>query len=106
MISACVYFPGDALGIYPQNNPPEVEYLINAMHCSGTEKVNKPSWAYQEAGFTKGEILLNVKGKLLIADIFQCLKVIFMGVYKNCYEAISFLFKYQMNYGSLRFSKI
>ncbi|XP_053375393.1 NADPH oxidoreductase A-like [Mercenaria mercenaria] len=40
---------GDALGIYPQNNPPEIDYLIKAMHCSGKEQVSKPSWAYQDS---------------------------------------------------------
>lgn len=38
---------GDALGIYPQNNPADVRMLLDTLKCSGTEQVNKPSWAYQ-----------------------------------------------------------
>ena len=37
---------GDALGIYPRNNPPEVKRLLDAMHCKGTKIVDKPSFAY------------------------------------------------------------
>ncbi|XP_060594774.1 NADPH oxidoreductase A-like [Ruditapes philippinarum] len=46
--SGLTWTSGDALGIYPQNNPSEVNYLIQCMHCTGNEKVTKPSWAYQQ----------------------------------------------------------
>ena len=40
------YSAGDALGVWPKNNPPEVCALLMAMNCSGSEQVECPSWAY------------------------------------------------------------
>lgn len=37
---------GDALGIYPLNNPPEVDQLISAMHSSPDIAVPVPSFCY------------------------------------------------------------
>ncbi|KAH3889663.1 NADPH oxidoreductase A-like [Dreissena polymorpha] len=45
--SGLAWQPGDALGIYPENNPSEVEALLDAMKCSGEEVVPVPSWVYQ-----------------------------------------------------------
>ena len=39
-------YSGDALGIYPTNHPAEVSMLLKAMHCTGEEQIEKPSWAY------------------------------------------------------------
>ena len=46
---------GDALGIYPQNNPSEVETLLEAMGCTGSETVDVPVFAYKPV---QGEYLL------------------------------------------------
>lgn len=40
------YCSGDALGIYPQNNPPEVDAVVSAMHCSGEEDISIPPFCY------------------------------------------------------------
>jgi sulfite reductase (NADPH) flavoprotein alpha-component len=40
------YSAGDALGVWPKNNPSEVRSLLIAMNCSGLEQVEYPSWAY------------------------------------------------------------
>ncbi|XP_070571831.1 NADPH oxidoreductase A-like [Ptychodera flava] len=44
--SGLSFTAGDALGIYPQNNPTEVQYLLEVLHCTGEEVVDVPSWAY------------------------------------------------------------
>lgn len=40
------YTSGDALGIYPMNNPPEVEDVISALHCTGDEMIPIPQFCY------------------------------------------------------------
>ena len=40
------YISGDALGIYPLNNPPEVETLINALHCPAEIQIPVPLFCY------------------------------------------------------------
>ena len=40
------YTSGDALGIYPTNNPPEVEDIISALHCTGNEMIPVPQFCY------------------------------------------------------------
>ena len=45
--SDLVYTAGDAIGIIPLNNPPEVDALIKALHCTGEEKVLTPNSAYE-----------------------------------------------------------
>ena len=47
--SGLTYSPGDALGLYPINNPPEVEALLAAMGCVGTEEVQPPRPCYQRS---------------------------------------------------------
>ena len=42
-----MYTAGDAIGIIPLNNPPEVDALIKALHCMGDEKVLTPSSTYE-----------------------------------------------------------
>lgn len=37
---------GDALGIYPQNNPPEVDTLIKALHSTGDQLIAVPMSCY------------------------------------------------------------
>ena len=44
--SDLTYTSGDALGIYPLNNPPEVEDVISALHCTGDEVVSIPLFCY------------------------------------------------------------
>ena len=44
--SDLTYISGDALGIYPLNNPPEVEDVISALHCTGDEVVPIPLFCY------------------------------------------------------------
>ncbi len=44
--SELMYTAGDALGVYPLNNPPEVEAVISALHCTGNEKVLVPMFCY------------------------------------------------------------
>ena len=44
--SELVYTSGDALGIYPLNNPPEVDAMISALHCQGNQKVPVPPFCY------------------------------------------------------------
>ena len=39
------YVSGDALGIYPQNNPTEVEEIVDALHVKGEELVLVPAHA-------------------------------------------------------------
>jgi len=41
-----LYTTGDALGIYPENNPPEVDHLLKALNATGDEMVDVPTWAY------------------------------------------------------------
>ena len=55
---------GDALGIYPRNNPPEVKRLLDAMQCNGTETVAKPSFAYS-CDNSYGKIWLNMEGWMI-----------------------------------------
>lgn len=38
---------GDALGIYPENNPSHVENILKMLEFDGTEKINTPVWAYK-----------------------------------------------------------
>ncbi|XP_066292774.1 NADPH oxidoreductase A-like isoform X2 [Branchiostoma lanceolatum] len=45
--SDLTFTAGDALGIYPQNNPAEVGAVLSALYASGRELVEAPSWAYQ-----------------------------------------------------------
>ncbi|KAL4223334.1 hypothetical protein ACF0H5_016805 [Mactra antiquata] len=45
--SDLTWMSGDALGIYPHNNPDDVKLLLESMKCSGTETTNKLGWAYQ-----------------------------------------------------------
>ena len=40
------YTSGDALGIYPLNNPPEVENLINALHSTAETQIPVPLFCY------------------------------------------------------------
>lgn len=40
------YTSGDALGIYPLNNPPEVDGLINALHSTGETRIPVPLFCY------------------------------------------------------------
>ena len=40
------YTSGDALGIYPLNNPPEVDTLITALHSSDDHQVAVPLFCY------------------------------------------------------------
>lgn len=58
--SGLVYQPGDALGLYPVNNPPEVELLLHAMHCGGGEMVEpaRPSYYHAVACSTLRDVLL------------------------------------------------
>lgn len=37
---------GDALGVYPLNNPPEVDQLISALHCDPEDLVPVPPFCY------------------------------------------------------------
>lgn len=43
---SCVWI-GDALGIYPENNPPEVVEVLNAVKLDGTEIVYVEHPAFQ-----------------------------------------------------------
>ncbi|XP_078681719.1 NADPH oxidoreductase A-like [Branchiostoma floridae x Branchiostoma belcheri] len=45
--SGLTFTAGDALGIYPQNNPAEVRAVLKALQASGTEMVVPPTWVYQ-----------------------------------------------------------
>ncbi|KAI8502856.1 hypothetical protein Bbelb_195580 [Branchiostoma belcheri] len=45
--SGLTFTAGDALGIYPQNNPSEVRAVLKALQASGTEMVVPPTWVYQ-----------------------------------------------------------
>lgn len=58
--SGLMYHPGDALGLYPVNNPPEVEFLLHAMHCEGGEMVEpaRPSHYHAVACSTLRDVLL------------------------------------------------
>ena len=58
--SGLTYQPGDALGLYPINNPPEVERLLQAMHCGGGERMEpvRPSHHLPAACSTLREVLL------------------------------------------------
>ncbi len=40
------YTSGDALGIYPLNNPPEVDTLINALHSTAEARIPVPLFCY------------------------------------------------------------
>ncbi|XP_035692088.1 NADPH oxidoreductase A-like [Branchiostoma floridae] len=44
--SGLTFTAGDALGIYPQNNPAEVRAVLTALQATGTELVAAPSWVY------------------------------------------------------------
>lgn len=44
--SELTYTSGDALGIYPLNNPPEVDALLSALHCGEDCEVLVPSVCY------------------------------------------------------------
>lgn len=47
---------GDALGIYPQNNPADVDAFLKAVQRSGSEMVSLPRWAYHQSQ-TTGDVL-------------------------------------------------
>ena len=38
---------GDALGIYPQNNPHQVQEIMTLLQFSGKEMLATPSWAFR-----------------------------------------------------------
>jgi sulfite reductase (NADPH) flavoprotein alpha-component len=38
------YLPGDALGVFATNDPPEVERLLSALGARGNEAVSAPAW--------------------------------------------------------------
>ena len=40
------YTSGDALGIWPCNNPPEVAAMITALHCQPQDQVAVPGFCY------------------------------------------------------------
>ena len=44
--STMYLYPGDALAIYPQNNPAEVVRLLSALRYTGDEKVPAPKFTY------------------------------------------------------------
>ena len=44
--SELTYTSGDALGIYPLNNPPEVDAMLSALRCEGDHKVPVPQICY------------------------------------------------------------
>ena len=37
---------GDALGIYPENNPQHVLSILNSLGFSGKEEIDIPPWAH------------------------------------------------------------
>lgn len=41
------WISGDALGIYPQNNPHQVEEIMKFLQFSGKEILATPSWAFR-----------------------------------------------------------
>ena len=51
--SGLTYTAGDALGIYPLNDPTEVDAIIHALHCNGNESVTVPSWGYAKVATNK-----------------------------------------------------
>ncbi|KAG2499912.1 hypothetical protein HYH03_002200 [Edaphochlamys debaryana] len=55
--SGLAYLPGDALGLYPTNDPKAVEELIRVMGASASEAVPVPSWHYEEPGASPGGTL-------------------------------------------------
>ena len=44
--SGLEYTSGDALGIYPLNNPPEVAAVITALQCSVDQLIAVPAFCY------------------------------------------------------------
>eukprot|EP00884_Botryococcus_braunii_P020407 jgi/Botrbrau1/704/Bobra.160_2s0027.1 len=46
--SGLTYTPGDALGIYPTNDPEDVEDLVRALSATGEEEVPTPSGHYSQ----------------------------------------------------------
>ena len=46
------YLPGDALGVFPTNDPPEVARLLSALGAHGDEAVPAPSWRLPGASAT------------------------------------------------------
>ncbi|KAG2448381.1 hypothetical protein HYH02_006963 [Chlamydomonas schloesseri] len=52
--SGISYLPGDALGLYPTNQPQGVEELLRVMGASPSEPVTVPSWHYEEEGVAPG----------------------------------------------------
>ncbi len=44
--SELMYTAGDALGVYPLNNPPEVDAALLALHCNGDRRVPVPPFCY------------------------------------------------------------
>ena len=44
-LAGLAYTSGDALGIYPRNNPSEVSEVVVALHAKGEELVKVPSHA-------------------------------------------------------------
>ncbi|XP_006825318.1 NADPH oxidoreductase A-like [Saccoglossus kowalevskii] len=45
--SGLEFISGDALGIYPCNDPTDVEQLLSVLGSTGQEQLNPPQWAYQ-----------------------------------------------------------
>ncbi|KAK3590496.1 hypothetical protein CHS0354_015485 [Potamilus streckersoni] len=46
--SGLTWTSGDAVGIYPQNNKSEVDWLLKCMKCQDSDPVQIPDWAYKE----------------------------------------------------------
>ncbi len=46
------YLPGDALGVFPTNNAPEVARLLSALGAHGDEAVSAPAWCLPGAAPT------------------------------------------------------
>jgi sulfite reductase alpha subunit-like flavoprotein len=48
------YVPGDALGVWPTNDPDAVDCIVRAMKATGEEQVRVPTWHYvDDALFSK-----------------------------------------------------
>ncbi|KAL6745889.1 sulfite reductase [Haematococcus lacustris] len=53
--SGLTYLPGDALGIYPRNDPKYVEELVEVMAADGSQLVPTPAWHYEDASHPGGK---------------------------------------------------
>lgn len=62
--SGLEYTPGDALGIWPSNDPASVDELLDELDADGDTLVRVPSWHYKDAAVKEGATTMSLRDAL------------------------------------------